>query len=141
MLLIMRFSFFFFFFQRWIFLRPAALLRIEAWLRKKRYGELFGEKKIELSAKKMLVVAKAFSTDVIIINHCHGERVHVPPKWMHAVANLLPNIKLAFDFYDPLHFPAYLESWREVISHCRSNAPDYMAVHRVLVQYMIARGL
>jgi hypothetical protein len=63
-----------------------------------------------------------------------GERVTVPPGWVHMVHNMQNCVKLAFDLLHPANFPAYIESWQQVaIPYMGNNSTrDYMGVNCVL---------
>lgn len=53
---------------------------------------------------KTLEVGKDFT----IINQRHGDRVSVPPGWIHQVENLRPNFKISWDFLEPKKLHVYL---------------------------------
>ena len=46
--------------------------------------------------------------DVIVINQKHGDRVCVPPGWIHQVENLRPHVKISWDFLEPTKLQVYL---------------------------------
>jgi hypothetical protein len=71
-----------------------------------------------------------------VVDQHAGQRVYVPPGWMHMVANTQPCLKLAFDVYKAANFPAYIQAWKRVATNraLGANAEDYMAANVVLAQ-------
>lgn len=53
---------------------------------------------------------------VIVLNQGPGDIVMVPPGWPHAVSNVMPCCKLAWDHYDPRHLATYAAVHRDVAS-------------------------
>jgi hypothetical protein len=74
-----------------------------------------------------------------VVDQHAGQRVYVPPGWMHMVANTQPCLKLAFDVYKAANFPAYIQSWKRVAANpaLDANAEDYMAANVVLAQSLV----
>lgn len=63
-----------------------------------------------------------------------GFVVHVPPGWVHAVVNVKPCLKLAFDAYIMTNVHSYIEAHRKVVCKVfkKVMADDYMAIDTVL---------
>ncbi|KAL3156268.1 hypothetical protein ABBQ32_012542 [Trebouxia sp. C0010 RCD-2024] len=53
---------------------------------------------------------------VVVLNQGPGDIVLVPPGWPHAVNNVMPCCKLAWDHYDPRHLATYAAVHRDVAS-------------------------
>jgi hypothetical protein len=43
-----------------------------------------------------------------------------------------PNLKIAWDFFDPGELPLYLDSWEKVASPYFMGVPDYMPIQPFL---------
>ncbi|KAL3137357.1 hypothetical protein ABBQ32_006889 [Trebouxia sp. C0010 RCD-2024] len=68
---------------------------------------------------------------VVVLNQGPGDIVLVPPGWPHAVNNVMPCCKLAWDHYDPRHLATYAAVHRDVASPLFRGGTvgdDYMAV-------------
>lgn len=70
---------------------------------------------------------------MVVLQQRAGERVYVPPGWVHQVTNLRTCLKLAWDTYDVEHFPAYVLLQKELAPlFGAAMAPDYMGFLPVL---------
>lgn len=67
---------------------------------------------------------------MVLVKQTHGMAVHVPSGWGHSVKNLEPNVKLCWDFTDPLHLPLYHLAEKKVGCKVSSDqaAMDYSDV-------------
>jgi len=68
---------------------------------------------------------------VVVLNQGPGDIVLVPPGWPHAVINVMPCGKLAWDHYDPRHLATYAAVHRDVASPLFRGdtvGDDYMAI-------------
>jgi JmjC domain, hydroxylase len=69
---------------------------------------------------------------VVVVEQRAGQRVSVPPGWMHTVINLLPCVKLAWDHQVPENLAGYIESWK---AHRQYKvAGDYVGLQGMLLQ-------
>lgn len=129
----------------WVFVHPSAAAAAGAWLATNVEALAGGFQtenppRLELKhavAMQQVLGSAADGTWLVRLVYQHaGDMVVVPAGWIHTVVNVQPCVKLAFDIYRASHFPAYLQSWRQVASVVTgaSNAPDYMGVATVLLQ-------
>ena len=128
---------------RWDFINPVKAEAAAHFVKKWRAtGFVDDRTKLHLTKPQVDELQAAMGTDpanqqadVFSMHQFVGDRVHVPPGWLHQVTNVQPCMKLAWDFYDKAHMAAYVASWQLIASGVtRENAEDYMAVGRVLVQ-------
>lgn len=123
----------------WAFLPPTVLREAEAWLKRHGLQQGFAEG-AHLNLQQLRQLQFDMGDDakgvalVQFVYQCHGMRVHVPAGWMHAVVNVRPCIKLAWQVYNRHHLLDYVLSWQYIGSQFThvSNAPDYMNVMRVV---------
>eukprot|EP00887_Chlorella_sp_A99_P003934 scaffold11.g3934.t1 len=76
---------------------------------------------------------------VAVLEQRAGDCVWVPPGWVHAVLNVQPNVKLAWDAFDWQNMAAYVESEQRIASGVTagSNARDYMAVASAAAAFLL----
>lgn len=72
---------------------------------------------------------------VFVLEQRHGETVHIPHGWAHAVVNLHPSFKIATEVYHIKDFPAYVRvalAMRGVLS----NVSDYLGLKVIIPEYL-----
>ena len=79
---------------------------------------------------------------VLCLHQGPGDIVRVTPGWPHAVLNMLPCFKLAWDYLEMSHMATYLAVHRDIASPLfrgDETSQDYMAVAPVLSNMIVAR--
>lgn len=84
---------------------------------------LFNEEQICELAKTL-----ELGKDIVIIDQRHGDRVIVPPGWIHQVENLRPNFKISWDYIEPIKLPVYLWVRYNVAYPFWGRKPDALAM-------------
>ncbi len=74
---------------------------------------------------------------VLRLRQAVGELVHIPAGWAHQVDNWVPNLKVAWDVYNPKHLHIYAELQHSIASPVFKAAmsTDYMSVMMLLYEY------
>ena len=135
----------------WMFVSPAALERVHrALIDDKQFLNKAGKRRFPkglssnedvqehlLSKAEMEYLAAKFPDGVMLVEQFAGEVVIVRPGWLHAVINLQPCLKLAFDRYVPEAFPQYAMSHVLVASKYGMVADDYMQWPTAAMEYVI----
>ncbi len=125
---------------QWLFVKPQALQRLDALLRERpEFKTRFphGLKTFPLApfseADMDLVVELLGDADAYLVQQKAGDIVRVRMGWAHAVVNLQPCIKIAFDRYIRERFPAYaLSHVRYAALFGRNMTRDYAGWAQVL---------
>lgn len=128
----------------WAFIHPSRLAQAEEWLKvhRKRRSGFRGKQRLSLNLEQLRALQAHLGVRqpeqqpwLQLLYQCPGDKVQVPPGWVHQVWNLRPNLKVAFDVYRVADLGQYLRSWRQVGSRYTgpSNMRDYMAVGKVLL--------
>lgn len=129
----------------WLFIAPWAVEPAVAWIIE-HMGDEFPDgfaapsiltgHRLHLKGAMRQAFLDAFSrNDVFLVEQRAGDVVVVEPGWMHQVTNLQPNIKMAWDRFDPRDFGTYALLHTSIICKhfCKgTQAPDYMAFYKVI---------
>jgi hypothetical protein len=80
-----------------------------------------------------LGVDRGINNPVVEVKQCPGQLVRVPAGWPHQVTNVSPNVKVAWDYYDPSNMHKYVQL-QSIAAECfkGSMAKDYMSFNMVL---------
>jgi hypothetical protein len=127
----------------WVFVHPDMAGKVNTWLLRKNKPKLdeAGGKPLTHDEMKELVefigdlphgAAGAF-----IVPQGPGDVIAVPPGWMHAVTNVQPCVKLAYEFIRINQLITYMTAWNQVnVLHGLNNAESYMNVIAVLMELL-----
>jgi hypothetical protein len=74
---------------------------------------------------------------VVLIYQRAGEGVNVKVGWMHAVCNLLPCVKIAFEVLRPEDAVGAVQMQRYLRCMCNDLPDDYMCIMQVVVDELL----
>lgn len=117
----------------WVFIHPSAVSTADQWL--KEHGSAGGfatPGKVVLDDDDVAGLKAALPPGSVVILEQHaGDRVYVPPGWVHQVRNLRPSLKLAWDWHDMSHLSQYAMLQSRIASPLfgAAMAHDYMGTN------------
>jgi hypothetical protein len=145
----------------WAFFTPDRIDRVAKMLKRVSTHDLYSGKK--LGEETLRKLQNRCPEDVVIFYQRHGEevciatriaphplssitgthtlvQVYVAPAWPHTVINLLPNFKVAYDFFEDDQVAAYITGWKLIGSKFKNKAEDFMGINRAVFEHVARRA-
>ena len=145
----------------WVFINPRLVEAADAWVKahvlttKRKRGD--GEEQVPrwpkgfaspasdrvhlkgddlqafLAYMRQLGIERGINNPVVEVSQCPGQMVRVPAGWPHQVTNMSPNVKVAWDYYDPNNMHKYVQLQSIASKSFKdSMARDYMSFNMVM---------
>jgi hypothetical protein len=91
-------------------------------------------KRKTLHKKEWQLLQEHFGDDVVVLEQCAGEEVHVSPGWPHSVITQAPSVKVAWEVVDPRRLLQYAANLCRIGSRFvdGANNADYAKPLRLL---------
>jgi JmjC domain, hydroxylase len=125
----------------WVLIAPWVVARVHDMLKSGAIVDIMqGDPTLGLEGRVLLGegavrhLQAVFGGNVVVLEQHHGDKVTVPPGWVHQVVTLQPCLKVALDVYVKDRYGAYALLMRRIASPLFGPGmfPDYIAMNAVM---------